>query len=403
MNPGMKRYFSKLIGRRNLIRLSGATAGSLVGLFIIMFTVQLWFDAAWFRNHDSDDLFSPGMLVINKKVTLMNTLGISDNTFGKEEIASIRAKDFVNRAEPFEPCQFKVAVKIELGGMEIPDLVSEFFFESVPDELVDIPAERWQWDTASSVLPVVLPADFLKFYNFGFAPGQNLPQLSEKSLRMATLDIQINGNGHEEHFTGRIAGLSEKINTILVPRSFLLWANERFGDRQSRNPARLVVVSRVAADPNLANFIRIKGYETNQSELRSGRLNQLLQVSLIVTGTVGIIIIILALYMFILSFRLFIVRSDYEIRTLIQLGVPHISITRYLFGMLGFVVTALFFIDSLVLFFIHGKVFSVLSEKGINIMPSVHSFTWLLSALVMLILLVANYMNISSNIRKITH
>lgn len=398
---GLHPWFSRLIGGKNLLRLAGATAGSLVGFFILMMSVQLWFDVRWFRENDGDDLFAPGIIVISKKVTLVNTLGLSGNTFKVDEIGEIREKSFVFRVEPFEPCRYKVSVQVNLGGLEVPNMVSEFFFESIPDDLVDISRSEWHWDTTSPFVPVVLPADFLRFYNFGFAPGQNLPRLSGKSLRIANLVITVKGNGQVVQYPGKIVGLSEKINAILVPHSFLQHSNGRYGDQKKMDPTRLVVVSYRAADPDLTTFIRKQGYETNQSELRSGRLNQLLRVSLLATAIVGVVIVILALYLFILSFSLFIVRSDYEIRTLVHLGVPPVRVERYLLGMLGMVVTALFITDSILVGFGHHWIQQLLSERGIVIMNNPHVLTFLISALLMAGMLFINQMNIRRNIRRV--
>jgi hypothetical protein len=399
-NP-LNKYLAKLIGHRNLLRLSGASAGSLLGFFILMTALQLWFDAKWFMNNDEDDLFAPGIVVINKKISLLGTLGITGNAFQESEIEDLRQQHFVNRVEPFVPCQFKVAVSVDMGGIEIPNLVSEFFFESVPDNIVDIPADAWSWTQESAIVPVVLPSDFLKFYNFGFAPGQNLPQLSEKTLRMANLRIRITGNGETVMMRGKIVGLSEKINAILVPESFMQWANEQYGDGKAHKPTRLVIVSRVAADPELSSFIRDRNYETNESELRSGKLNQLLQISLLVTAFIGFIIIILALYLFVLSFSLFIVRSDYEIRTLIHLGVAPFRIIRYLFTILGFVVLGLFIVDSLFLFLAHQYVSEYLAERGIGIMPHTATAAYLVAGAIMMMMLLINYLNIRKNIYQL--
>lgn len=402
MKRELGKYLGKLIGRRNVLRLTGATAGSLIGFFILMAALQLWFDARWFMEHDEDDLFVPGIVVINKKVSLLSTFGFSDNTFSADELQYIREQPFVNRAEPFVPCRFRVSVSIDMSGMQIPNLASEFFFESVPDDLVDIPDQLWHWQPGNSFVPVVLPADFLKFYNFGFAPGQNLPQLSEQSLRKANLRLRISGSGKELQAHGKIVGLSEKINAILVPESFMIWANDNYGDQKSLRPTRLVLVSKVTADPDLALFIRERNYETNESELRSGKLNQLLQISLLVTGLVGLIIILLALYLFVLSFSLFIVRSDYEIRTLIQLGVPPGLIIGYLFRMLLLVVAIIMMINSAALHLAHKAAYNSLIEKGIALMPNISGYTFLIAAIVVLLLLTVNLINIRRNIFRIS-
>jgi hypothetical protein len=126
-----------------------------------------------------------------------------------------------------------------------------------------------------------------------------------------------------------------------------------------------------------------------------------LQASLLVTALIGLVIILLALYLFILSFSLFIVRSDYEIRTLIQLGIHPRELIRYLLGMLGGIVVVIFLADSLLLYGLHRWAYLSLLDKGIGIMPHTGYVTFLLAALLMVFLVMVNYINIRRNIHRI--
>ena len=40
--------------------------------------------------------------------------------------------------------------------------------------------------------------------------------------------IMMRGNGRVEQYKGNIVGFSNRLNTILVPQSFMKWANENF-------------------------------------------------------------------------------------------------------------------------------------------------------------------------------
>lgn len=397
----IEKYISRLTNRKNFIRLFGAAAGSLIGFFILMAAIQLFADVKWFMANDEDDLFGPGMLVINKRVNIINTAGLRSSGFSEKEITRLREKSFIKRVEPFVPCRYKVSVRISMAGYDIPDFLSEFFFEAIPDDLVEMDKRVWHWDENSKEVPVVLPADFLRFYNFGFAPGQNLPPLSEKTLQLARLHIVIQGNNQQWQVPGRIAGLSERVNTILVPQSFMDYSNKRFGDKASINPSRLVVVSYMAADPELTSFIRNSRYETSRSELRSGKLNQLLQMSVVVTGVIGLIIIALAFYIFVLSFSLFIVRSNYEFRTLIQIGLAPVRIEKYLIRSLLIISLAILILDIFFITVFHKIAGAILIERGINLMPHLHYTTVVFAALVMVVMVLLNTLNIKRNIKRL--
>ena len=73
-----------------------------------------------------------------------------------------------------------------------------------------------------------LPRNYLNLYNFGFAQSRSLPQLSEGVMGMVNLDIRITGVGRTENFKGKIVGFSNRLNTILVPETFMTWANNEF-------------------------------------------------------------------------------------------------------------------------------------------------------------------------------
>lgn len=58
-------------------------------------------------------------------------------------------------------------------------LSTEMFFESVPDEYVDVNLDKWLFDKETRVIPIIIPRNYLNLYNFGFAQSRSLPKLSE--------------------------------------------------------------------------------------------------------------------------------------------------------------------------------------------------------------------------------
>ena len=129
------------------------------------------------------------------------------------------------------------------------------FFESVPDEYVDVNLDKWEFDENERVVPIIIPRNYLNLYNFGFAQSRSLPQLSEGVMGMVNLDIRITGAGHTENFKGKIVGFSNRLNTILVPETFMAWANNEFAPGQKSEPSRLIVEVNNPTDDRIARVL----------------------------------------------------------------------------------------------------------------------------------------------------
>ena len=111
-------------------------------------------------------------------------------------------------------------------------LSTDMFFESVPDEFVDIKLDKWHFDEETHTIPIIIPRNYLNLYNFGFAQSRSLPKLSEGLMGLIQMDIMMRGNGRVEQYKGNIVGFSNRLNTILVPQSFMNWANKNFAPRR---------------------------------------------------------------------------------------------------------------------------------------------------------------------------
>ena len=120
-------------------------------------------------------------------------------------------------------------------------LSTEMFFESVPDEYVDVSLDKWHFDEDARVIPIIIPRNYLNLYNFGFAQSRSLPKLSEGLMSLVQMDVMMRGNGRVEQYKGNIVGFSNRLNTILVPQSFMDWANKNFAPEKEAEPSRLIV------------------------------------------------------------------------------------------------------------------------------------------------------------------
>jgi hypothetical protein len=300
-----------------------AVFGALIGLLLLLGALQLYSDFRAVLNGNGD-LSKPQYLVINKEVSLLNTLFGGQKGFSEDEFVNLKQVKGVRDVAPLTSSQFRVSVSMGAGGVKgIPGMSTDFFFEAVPPNFVDVNAEDWKWEEGDSLVPIILPRDYIKLYNFGFAPSQGLPQVTEGIVQLARFNINITDkNGHTVVYQGKLAAFSERINTILAPQSFIDYANEKFADVKpgSLEPNRVIIECDGPATAELADYFAANGYETSAESLRNSKLNSFLRVMTYIVVAVGLVIIVLAMFVFLLYSQLIVSKSKYELETLIRIG-----------------------------------------------------------------------------------
>jgi hypothetical protein len=199
----------------------------------------------------------------------------------------------------------------------------------VPDRYIDVRSEDWRWDSTSNFLPVIIPEDYLSLYNFGFAESQALPVLSKGTIEQVSFTVDLAGHGRSRSFRSRIVGFSGKINTILVPDSFLRWANETFGDKPSGSPSRLLVEFSDASDARIPAYIESHGYTVKQDELENSKMIFFFHLAILFVIVVALIIIVLSVAFIIMSLNVIVQRNRDLFCNLYNIGYAPRQIARY--------------------------------------------------------------------------
>ena len=323
----MRLLYQILWKDHSRVHLLGAFLGTLAGFVLLLAGIQFYTDIKLVLS-ENRDLLDPEYIVINKKVNIGNTLGLTAGGFTEEEIAEITAQPFADQVAAFNSNEFPVQAYTE--GDQVPNFITDLFFEAIPDEYIDVKSEDWQWDSETGTIPVIIPQDYLNLYNFGFAPSQGLPQIPKGVLSMINFKIRLKGEGrgNYEDYNGRIVGFSNRVSSILVPVDFLEWANEKYGYFEKSDPSQLILVSKDPTDPSIIRFIEEKGYDTIREKLKSSRMNIILKLVISFLVVVAAIIIGLAFLVFLLSLQLMISRSSEKIRRLNKLGFHYREISR---------------------------------------------------------------------------
>ena len=314
----MKLIWKLLRKHISIAQLCGFFLANFIGMTIVLLSIQFYKDVIpMFEAGDS--FLKKEYIVVTKKVNALNSIIRKDNTFSKKEIIELSNQPFVQNLGTFTPSQFKVTAGMGMTGTSL-GMTTEMFFESVPDEFVDANLDKWKFNEENNLIPIIIPRNYLNLYNFGFAQSRNLPQLSEGLMSLIQMDINLSGNGDYRNFKGNIVGFSNRLNTILVPQSFMDWANKEFSSEVNINPSRLIVEINNPTDATVAQYFQQKGYETEDGKLDNGKASYFLRVIIIIVLCIGLIISILSFYILILSIYLLVQKNTTKFENLLLIG-----------------------------------------------------------------------------------
>lgn len=290
---------------------------NLFGMTIVLLGYQLYCDILpIFTANDS--FLKADYLVVSKKIGMANALGQQHSGFSKDEIADLQAQPFVKGVGQFTSTAYKAEATMGVSGMKI--LNSELFFESVPDPFVDVSLDNWHYTPGDSLVPVILPRSYIAMYNFGFAQNHSLPKINEGLVGMIDLHIQVQGKGGQGYFKGKVIGFSSKLNTILVPQSFMVWSNNHFSPDSELPPSRLILDVTNPADQRIGTYLEEHNYELEDNNLDAEKTTYFLKLMVTLVMGVGVVISALSFYVLLLSIYLLVQKNTTKLQNLLLIG-----------------------------------------------------------------------------------
>ncbi|MCW3462339.1 FtsX-like permease family protein [Chitinophaga nivalis] len=319
----LKKIIQTGVGKSRFLM---AAAGLGIAMLLILIAIQAHSDFNQLLYGTKNQNETADFLVINKKITnsMMGQAGKS--IFTPAEIDQIRQQPFVQAFGLVTSSQYRVVVQAP-GDLHF---ATDMFFESVPDSFLDVKATEWTWTTSDRTIPIILPSDFLNLYNFGFSLSQDLPQISQETVKALPLEVVISGSAGSAQFVGHVTGFSDRISSFLVPASFMNWANEKFGTGVVAGTSRIIIKTPDPSNPALVKFLEDNGYTTNQDKLKFSKTRMIVQTIVSVIGFFGLILLFFALLVFSMFIQLIITSCKREIQLLVMLGTAPRQLQRYL-------------------------------------------------------------------------
>ena len=290
---------------------------NLCGMLIVLLGFQFYRDVLPVFTQ-GDSFMGAEYIIVSKKITAGNTLSGRSNSFTASDIDDIQGQDFARKVGKFTSTEYNVDARMGINGT--PVLSSELFFESVPDNFVDVSLDKWQWKEGAPSVPIILPRSYIAMYNFGFAHNHSLPKISDGLVGMIDFKIFIHGNGRQDEYKGKVIGFSSRLNSILVPQSFMEWSNSTYAPDSKSDPTRLIVEVANPADERIAQYIEDNGFDTENNNLDAEKTTYFLKLVVTLVMAIGGVISVLSFYILMLSIYLLVQKNASKLQNLLLIG-----------------------------------------------------------------------------------
>ena len=314
--------------RKNIspAQLIGFGLANLVGLTIVILAIQFYRDVQPVFS-DDESFIRKDYLVITRSVTSAGAMMGGASEFSDDDIADLEAQPWCRKVGRFVNSEFSIFATVGLGNSGRA-MHSQFFFEAIPTDFIDVADADWDFTPSQPEVPVIVSRDYLSLYNFGFAATQGLPRISEGQVGMIPLTFTFTGNGLNEVMPGRIVGFSNRLNTVIVPEEFMRWANARYGSGVEQHPLRLIVEVNSPGDVKIEQYMKEHRYEVAGDKAQSGKASYFLTIVTSVVIAVGVVISLLSFFVLMLSIYLLLQKNTQRLRDLLLLGYSPAEVSR---------------------------------------------------------------------------
>lgn len=342
----MWRLLSKNVSKTQL---AGFAVANMIGLLIVLLGIQFYEDVRPVFD-DDDSFMRKDYLTVTKRVGSLSAVkslmgGSDDNTFDNGELEELRRQKWVRKVGEFTTSNYPIYGTVNISGHS-SSLRTSFFFESIPDEFIDVKSDDWTFDPANPMIPIIVSKDYLSLYNFGFAASQGMPQLSENMIGMVPIMFRLSGTGGvQDYIPGKIVGFSNRLNTIIVPEAFMKWSNERYAPGVVDKPSRIIVEVSNPGDVAIENYMTSKGYEIAGDKMNSSKANYMLTVIMAIVIAVGLVISLLSFFILVLSIYLLLQKNTRKLQDLLLLGYSPAEVAGIYVKMVIFVNAAVYVVS----------------------------------------------------------
>jgi hypothetical protein len=296
--------------------------GLAVGVMLLLCCVQMYINIDQLLHDKNPRKNGYDFISVTKTVTNDN-MG-KDNRFTPADIEDFAKQPFITDLAPLAGNEFRV--KANAGN--IIAFSTDVFFEAIKNDFLDTLPPSFTWQPGQQEVPMMISADFLEMYNV-FAPSYDLPQLSPSTVGAVNIGLECYApDGSIVKFQAHIVALSDRINSILVPESFLQWSNKTFSNTPPQPPSHIYIKTTDANGTALQKYLEGKNYRVNKDRTKFGRVKTVLQAIVAGLGGLAVLVVLLSVLLFSFYLQLMVSRSKDNLHLLLTLGYSPLWLSR---------------------------------------------------------------------------
>jgi hypothetical protein len=293
-----------------------AMIGSFLGITFLITSIHYLIKVNEFG--EGADILGPNTIIVQKKVTTSSTLNLAKTDFSQEEIEMLKKEKYILDVKPVISNNFDVLFKT--NDPLVPKFSSDVFIQTVDPSFMDVNTSEWKWKEGDSIVPIILPRDFLVMLNT-FMSASGIPQISDELAKDIRFQLRISNEVSEREFVGaRIIGFTNEVASILVPESFMSYGNSKYGNLTKQKITQLMISGTENEFGLVEDMLKSRHLESKNSQMVVGRLKSMVGTLILVVLGISILTVFLSGLVLIQYAQLLMTRNAYEIRTLLRLG-----------------------------------------------------------------------------------
>ena len=314
-----------LFKHQDPIQLIVAIFGAFLGITFLVTSIHYLIKVNEFG--EGAEILGPNTLIVQKKVSSSSTLGLTKTDFSDKEIEKLRALAYLEEVQAVKSNNFHIS--FETADPNVPRFRSDVFVQTVNPQFLDIQPDNWQWKEGDSIVPVIMPRDFLVMMNT-FMSAQGIPQVSDETVQTIRCRFTIWKDNKKEWVDCRIVGFTNQVASILVPKSFMDYGNDVYSDGTEQKTTQIIIQGKENEFGKVEQLMNERGLESKDSQMVTGRLKSIIGTLFAVVLAISVIAVVLSGLVLIQYLQLLITKNAYEVRTLMRIGYhPNRIIRRF--------------------------------------------------------------------------
>lgn len=304
-----------------------AMIGAFMGITFLITSIHYLIRVNEFG--EGEDILGPNTIIVQKKVSNASVLQLARTDFSKTEIEKMKAEPFILDVKPVIANNFSVSFQTD--DDLVPYFRSDVFIQTLDKEFLDVDAGQWEWNEGDTVVPIIMPRDFLVMLNT-FMSAKGIPQVSD-DLAMDInfkFTLESKDKSKKEWVNAKIIGFTNVVAAILVPENFMNYGNTNFSDGSDQKITQVMISGKESEFGRVEELLEKKGLESKDAQMVIGRLKSMIGTLFLVVLGISVIAVFVSGLVLIQYMQLLMSRNIYEVSTLMRIGYhPNILVKRF--------------------------------------------------------------------------